>query len=883
MKKNKKKAKTELLSSNPMKEVFIISACALAWGISPFSLCAADLNQDSALPLSKPNSASEGQEIESLRQQLLQTTRELHDFKAKLFRSSHPKDEATIAELGKLLAEKEALNQQLSAALQNMDKEVIHARKQLLANETSNEVLCSYVETQRQTIQQKEEEHKEEMKRQEERLLSEKQELLGKMALYEREQEKLLANLKGEGQSREEWENAFRQQRALSRSLLTEIGDLSSLFHVLNQMHQEELSQQSAEHYTHLETAKLISDSIVEESHGQQEELKKQQEWLLQQSALEKAAANRLEQELVQLQQLLFSQIARAQKLERTETEALSFASDLTKSLIETENQHTFSEQQRLEALQQLEKTETALLNQQNALSTLRENFLHEQMNHLSALSDLETLYQQLDSTTAKLSEAKQYIAEKEERLSSAQEEFKQQESKWEGLQLQFEKKENEKQDLYSAALQELEQTRATLDAELTLLRNQLDEKEARLATIQSDLEKEKNARDEEKGQGQSHLQNLRSDLMQEKVDNLSLLTNMESLYLELGAAKSKLLEAKKLIEEKEKQLSSSQTALETKEADHLTLISQLDQKEKEHQNLYLNASLELEKLERARTSLQEELADLSRLLNAKEESLAAHQTNLEREQQARQLADMQAEQSKNAQKEWQAQIEDHQKKLAEYQEESQLFLPALQEKERSIQEHAQELKILLKHLEVLAQKNADFKERSDDLEADLIQLSSSLTEKEGQTAEDKDKMTAMEAEIEQLKHSLITTHEEHQQQVQALKSADDATIFHLTRQLNELALSMERGMGQQEEMERAIERLFSQATQQENSLTETVRKNRVLEAENDLLRQRLNASEQAERATKAKEALTLRSETADTEKKQPLLPEILLKPLLRD
>ncbi|MBA3816487.1 MAG: hypothetical protein H0X29_08205 [Parachlamydiaceae bacterium] len=101
--------------------------------------------------LNTSNEKNQSAEIESLRKQVQATARKFKEYQAQLFRSSHPKDQNKIAELGQLLSEKEKLNNQLSNSLKGLEKELAATNKQIANLEVSSNALNSLLNANRTT------------------------------------------------------------------------------------------------------------------------------------------------------------------------------------------------------------------------------------------------------------------------------------------------------------------------------------------------------------------------------------------------------------------------------------------------------------------------------------------------------------------------------------------------------------------------------------------------------------------------------------------------------------------------------------------------------------------------------------------------------------
>ena len=924
MSKKTKQRKTELVFSKQLQELLIVSACAAALGVHPplFS-------EEKALSpprVMAESSSGDPKEIESLRQQLLQTDRELHEYKAKLFRSSHPKDEAKIAELGKLLAEKEALNQQLLLALQNMDKEVLLARKQVAAQQTSNDVLSSYIETQRQALKEKEEQQELHLNRLQTAYIKEKDLLLEKIAAYDKEQETLLTSLKEQKETLAVWDKAFQYQRNLSKKLINQLGDLSSLFSVLHQLHEEDLSRQASngfyyletaeliknilqnelkdqiallsqhniENYTQLELADISTNTVQQSLHKQIDQLSRQileeEEQLSSQAGLnftrlelaqlitnsvqthlteqiqrlnvrmekEQAESNQLQLEIDQLQLLLLSKVDQTETLQQTETETLAYAHDLTVQLNEKETQF---QQSQAELERQISNIASKL----------------EEEQRYSQLSDL--LVKHTGMTVSEMAEQKSAL---EQQLSHSSSKLEQEQHFSQLSDLQLQRTE--------MALSELAEQKSLLEKQLVDYLIQMEQEQSLSQMSQLELQKTENSLadlkekladlSQEIVEKENFLNDLQNNLANEKMGNTSLLSTLETVHQELVAAQAQLSVERSSIAEKEDQLNGAEAEMAQQRTKLAELLALLETQEQKQQKDYLSFLAALQALEEARSSLHAQLNDLHNQHEQKSATLLQSQSDLQNAQQEHAKTLSQNEQLKTAQAERIAAMEQqHNYLMAEHLDQSSALMSALEQNESVLEKNAYEIKMLLKHLEVLALKHADTSERSETLEADLYQLSNSLAEKEELMKDANAAIASMQEAIAGLNANLIAEHDEHRAQLQQIRLEDSAAIQLLNTRLTDLTRSLEKEMHQQSDMNQTIERLIAHANHQDKVLAESFELADSLESENDYLKFRLKELEQAARATLAKEAVKKGYETVDRPKPPPLLLPLLAPP----
>jgi chromosome segregation ATPase len=94
------------------------------------------------------------QDIQSLREQLIEKTKELEEYKACLFRPSHPQDQAKINDLTRQIGELEKNRQALIAQANSHKAEMAEIKKQKDTLEVSSEALTDYIKTQRALVEE---------------------------------------------------------------------------------------------------------------------------------------------------------------------------------------------------------------------------------------------------------------------------------------------------------------------------------------------------------------------------------------------------------------------------------------------------------------------------------------------------------------------------------------------------------------------------------------------------------------------------------------------------------------------------------------------------------------------------------------------------------
>lgn len=140
---------------NQSKSFFILGtlACiglssnitAVQGEIGAESLIASEFNNQNSNPTASQMSL---QEVEALRAKLQKKTKELQDYKAKLFRPSHPDDQAKIIALSRRISEYERTKQLAAAEMETLKNDLTQTHKHIHDLEAFSLVLNSIIEGQ---------------------------------------------------------------------------------------------------------------------------------------------------------------------------------------------------------------------------------------------------------------------------------------------------------------------------------------------------------------------------------------------------------------------------------------------------------------------------------------------------------------------------------------------------------------------------------------------------------------------------------------------------------------------------------------------------------------------------------------------------------------
>lgn len=470
------------------------------------------------------------QDINSLRQQLLDKTRELQEYKSSLFRASHPQDQAKITELTQRIAEQEKSKQELLAKIKEYESDLINVKKQMKTLEVSAEALTVFIQTQRTQAE------------------AEKNELEAKIRAYEEDpqlenarkiNEKLFADLEVlkssiasyetriqdlEHTHHQELQDALEDAAMLKFELadtraLAEKKEHEVMISTLNYLtmaldHAKMLKTTQISHKIQLdESQQDLSNlqAVIDEIAHENLRLQKENDQLVQQShegqtilskhfAEKHVLANKLlEKEEALNAALLYYQelLAEQTRLINTLQERL-IQEETAKIALQYENEHTISQHS-------LEKYlfESAISDHSE---TMREVLLTYQLAINDYLSELTLLQERLadeKSLKEQLSSLQEQLAKEEKNRSELQEEHQDLISSYsmakEALAQQYEVKEQlerdfiEKEEEYKTALSALQSSTHNLQQELSTLQDSLKQAQSQHAIDETQHDEQTN------------------------------------------------------------------------------------------------------------------------------------------------------------------------------------------------------------------------------------------------------------------------------------------------------------------------------------------------------------------------------------------------------
>ncbi|HEV8052793.1 MAG TPA: hypothetical protein VGP47_09875, partial [Parachlamydiaceae bacterium] len=153
------------------KKTFVIGALICMSATAMSAIASPDGSHQTARNLISSNSHQQTsnlpRDVQSLREQLVEKTRELQEYKASIFRASHPQDHAKITELNQRIAQLEKNKQELIEKINARENELARAKKQMNGLEVASDALTDYIQKQRNLVE------------------AEKKELLAKIQAYE--------------------------------------------------------------------------------------------------------------------------------------------------------------------------------------------------------------------------------------------------------------------------------------------------------------------------------------------------------------------------------------------------------------------------------------------------------------------------------------------------------------------------------------------------------------------------------------------------------------------------------------------------------------------------------------------------------------------------
>lgn len=130
--------------------------CMSATAIAAFASSEKDYKSNAQMLIaSNAHSLSyQQQDVQSLKEQLIEKTKELEEYKACLFRPSHPDDQAKIIHLSRQITELEKSKQELIALIKTSKEELADIKKQKDSLEVSSEALTDYIKTHRAIVEE---------------------------------------------------------------------------------------------------------------------------------------------------------------------------------------------------------------------------------------------------------------------------------------------------------------------------------------------------------------------------------------------------------------------------------------------------------------------------------------------------------------------------------------------------------------------------------------------------------------------------------------------------------------------------------------------------------------------------------------------------------
>jgi len=163
----KKKTKFSFITKSPTptparSAVTMATMICMALGAAPTAAWADVDARSFVAPQTSQTSSyasqSSSQELETIKVQLQQKTKELEEYKSKLFRASHPEDQSKLMALSRRIAEYENAKQKLNNEISQLQTELALAQKQILTLESSSLALTTLLEGQRTAMESEKQE-----------------------------------------------------------------------------------------------------------------------------------------------------------------------------------------------------------------------------------------------------------------------------------------------------------------------------------------------------------------------------------------------------------------------------------------------------------------------------------------------------------------------------------------------------------------------------------------------------------------------------------------------------------------------------------------------------------------------------------------------------
>lgn len=372
-------------------------------------------------------SDTEEKDLKTLQLELQNLNRELHNYKARLFRSSHPKDQDKIADLGKVLSEKETLNKKLLSAVDNLEKELSTTKKQSVTNERATEALTTLIENQRDAAEAKAKEYEQKINDLKLGIDSQRNDFLLKLKECQLHQEQMAKEIEQKQQVIQSLQNQLLDHKSHINNLSKEIDNASQSFCNKHEEEKKQLSCQTQAVFEHLQATEMASNSHRTELEEQIFSLNKQVD-------KEKLYFESVEDEIRAAKEDIANKERRLQELEQSHADSLAFAAELTHRLENSQSQHTEAQEKLTATLHELEMTKNSLIEELKlskedlekrsaALEAMEQQYAEiaaryeaQQQRTESIEHDFTNLQNEITTLEAQLTEARHTIASHEEK-----------------------------------------------------------------------------------------------------------------------------------------------------------------------------------------------------------------------------------------------------------------------------------------------------------------------------------------------------------------------------------------------------------------------------------------------------------------------------------
>lgn len=543
-------------------------------------------------PTNTSNEKNQAAEIESLRKQVQATSRKFKEYQAQLFRSSHPKDQNKIAELGRLLSEKEKVNSQLSNSLKALEKELAIAQKQIANLEVASEALNSLLSANRLASEKEIKDLKQEIDGLVSGHVTEKQHLIEKIELTENEKQHIIASTKSYESDKhhllekiETFENEKQNLIKKIEAYEKEKQDIAAEIEVFENDKQNLIAK--------IESYETEKQNLLAKMGSYEKE---QQEILID---LEKkhVSVNELKnEELESAQAALAIHERRIQELEHNYNDSQAFTEELSSQLTESHDKYALTQQELSTALKELEEVK-------------------------SSLPELQDASHQLADLTSQLAEAHGKNALAQQELSSALEELKEVKSLFPELQDSSQELTSLKERFEQQKLASESDYEESLTIIHTYYLTSLDEISSQLNEVHDELSKEK----EKEHLLQEQLDQALASQVSHSEDTQRQQHQIDTLANDLVDTKFKLVFNEQYIEQFNKAIEHLRSQYQD-EIDHLHAAL-----EKEH--------IELASLQEHIQTLNEDKITLESQSASREVELASYKLQAERDKASAELS----------------------------------------------------------------------------------------------------------------------------------------------------------------------------------------------------------------------------------------------------